>query len=109
MFTIKYKLYFPDLNPLVTNGASEAKKERMLGGDAIKRKDFPRAVTHFEKALNWNPELMENWANLADVMMETGAYREVSLGVCSLGKKKPFQCAVCLAEQKGGKDGEEGS
>ena len=89
------------------NGVSESMKERMLGGDAIKRKDFPRAITHFEKALNWNPELMENWANLAEVMMETGAYREVSLEVCTLGK--PFQYAVCLAEQKGGNDGEEGS
>ena len=61
-----------------TNRASqEAARERDLGDAAWERNDLNKARIHYEKALGWEHQEMRNWSNLAAVMEEMQAYREV--------------------------------
>ena len=61
-------------------GASqEAARARELGKTAFRHNEFMLAVRHYERAVGWQPEEMDNWSNLAEVTMEIKAYREVSI------------------------------
>ena len=53
----------------------EAARSRELGKTASR--DLSEARRHFEAAVGWQPEEMDNWSYLAEVMMMTQAYREV--------------------------------
>ena len=60
-------------------GASqEAARARELGKTAFRLQDFQEATHHYERAVGWQPEEMDNWSHLAEVAMETETYREVS-------------------------------
>ena len=59
-------------------GASqEAARARELGKTAFRNNDLMLAVRHYERAVGWQPEEMDNWSHIAEVAMETEAYREV--------------------------------
>ena len=55
----------------------EAARARELGKTAARLQDFQAAMSHYERAVGWQPEEMDNWSCLAEVMMDTEAYREV--------------------------------
>ena len=55
----------------------EAARSRELGKTALREGDLSEARRHCEEAVGWQPEEMDNWTCLADVLMETQAYREV--------------------------------
>ena len=57
----------------------EAARSRELGKIALREGDLSEARRHFEEAVGWQLEEMENWSCLARVMMETEAYREVRI------------------------------
>ena len=77
---------------VVFGPSQEAARARELGDTAFRRRDFPEARRHYERAVGWQPEEMGNWSNLARVMMETQAYREVrELNLIA------SSCAVCSA------------
>ena len=61
--------------------AEEAEKEKEKGKCAYKKKDFARALVHYQRALDIDSENVIHWSNLSAVMFETKAFREV----CSLG------------------------
>ena len=58
--------------------SQEAARARELGKTAARLQDFQAAMRHYERAVGWQPEEMDNWSCLAEVMMDTEAYREVS-------------------------------
>ena len=55
----------------------EAARSRELGKTAWREGDLSQARRHCEEAVGWQPGQMDNWSGLADVLMETQAYREV--------------------------------
>ena len=55
----------------------EAARSRELGKTALREGDLSEARRHCEEAVGWQPGEMDNWSRLADVLMETQAYREV--------------------------------
>ena len=55
----------------------EAARSRELGQTAFREGDFSEARRHCEEAVGWKPGEMDNWSCLAEVLMETNAYREV--------------------------------
>ena len=65
-----------------TRARKEAMRAKQLGNAAYSRKDFGRAILLYEKAAGLEPGEMVYWSNLAAVMMETRAYREVREGTC---------------------------
>ena len=66
----------------IPRARKEAMREKQLGDAAYSRKDFGRAILLYEKAAGLEPGEMVYWSNLAAVMMETRAYREVRVGSC---------------------------
>ena len=62
----------------MSSSSQEAARARELGKTAFRLQDFQEATRHYERAVGWQPEEMDNWSCLAVVMMETQAYREVS-------------------------------
>ena len=69
----------PGINPEleVFGPHEEAARSRELGKTAFRLGDLSEARRHYEEAVGWQPEEMSNWSSLAEVMMETQAYREV--------------------------------
>ena len=57
----------------------EAARSRELGKTALREGDLSEARRHCEEAVGWQPGQMDNWTCLADVLMETLAYREVRI------------------------------
>ena len=55
----------------------EAARSRELGKTALREGDLSEARRHYEEAVGWQPEEMDNWSHLAEVLMETHSYREV--------------------------------
>ena len=55
----------------------EAARSRELGKTALREGDLSEARRHCEEAVGWQPEEMDNWSYLAEVLMEAQAYREV--------------------------------
>ena len=55
----------------------EAARSRELGKTAMREGDLSEARRHYEVAVGWQPEEMDNWSCLAEVLVETQAYREV--------------------------------
>ena len=55
----------------------EAARSRELGKTALREGDLSEARRHYEEAVGWQPEEMDNWSCLAEVLMETQAYKEV--------------------------------
>ena len=53
----------------------EAARSRELGKTASR--DLSEARRRFEAAVGWQPEEIDNWSYLAEVMMMTQAYKEV--------------------------------
>jgi len=49
---------------------SEALKEKQLGNEAYRSRDFPTAISHYEKAISLNPSEMTFHSNLAAVYFE---------------------------------------
>ena len=49
----------------------EAQKQKQLGNDAYKKRDFPAAVSHFTKAIELDPSEITFYTNLAAVHFET--------------------------------------
>ena len=62
----------------MSSPSQEAARARELGKTAFRLQDFQVAMRHYERAVGWQPEEMDNWSNLAEVAMKTEAYREVS-------------------------------
>ena len=55
----------------------EAEKGRLKGNSAYLKKDFAAAVTQYERALSREPQNIVLWSNLAAVMFELKAFKEV--------------------------------
>ena len=55
----------------------EAEKEKERGNEAHRRKDFARAMVHYQRALDIDSENVIYWSNLTAVMFEIKAFREV--------------------------------
>ena len=53
------------------------KREQEAGKAAFRERDFPKAIVHYEQAVNIQPEAMACWNNLALLLMETKAFQEV--------------------------------
>ena len=60
----------------------EAARSRELAKTALRVGDLSEARRHYEVAVGWQPGEMDNWRCLAEVLMETQAYKEVRT-VCS--------------------------
>ena len=69
----------PGISPQleVFGPCEEAARSRELGKTALREGDLSEARRHCEEAVGWQPGEMDNWTCLADVLMETQAYREV--------------------------------
>ena len=61
----------------VSRASQEASRASQLAREAHSRGDLARAREQYERALGWQSDEMEQWSNLAMVVGETGAYREV--------------------------------
>ena len=55
----------------------EGEEEKERGNRAYKKKDFTRAMVHYQRALDIDPENVIYWSNLSAVMFEIRAYGEV--------------------------------
>ena len=55
----------------------EAETEKERGNEAYRRKDFAKAIVHYQKALDIDSENIINWSNLTAVMFQIRAFREV--------------------------------
>ena len=62
-----------------TFASEEAGRANERGNAAFAKKDFPNAIHCYEKALGWDPREMIYWSNLAAVMMEIKAFKEVRI------------------------------
>ena len=62
-----------------TFASEEAGRANERGNAAFAKKDFPKAIVCYEKALGWDPREMIYWSNLAAVMMEIKAFKEVRI------------------------------
>ena len=60
----------------------EAARSRELGKTALRKGDLSEARRHYEGAVGWQPQDMDNWSYLAEFLMETHAYREVRAVYC---------------------------
>ena len=76
---LAYTFTFLDLDTIksTTRASKEAMRAKQLGNAAYSRKDFSGAILLYEKAVGLEPGEMIYWSNLAAVMMETRAYKEV--------------------------------
>ena len=50
---------------------------RKLGHAALEAEDYQRAVLHYEKSLNLDPDVKESWIDLATALSKTNSPREV--------------------------------
>ena len=50
---------------------------KRLGNAAFKAKEYPKAIFHYEKAVNIDPEDTSCWGNLAAILLESKAFSEV--------------------------------
>ena len=50
---------------------------KRLGNEAFKAKDYKKAVSAYEKAVNLDPEAMACWGNLSAILMEMKIFKEV--------------------------------
>ena len=57
----------------------EAEKEKERGNAAHRKKDFAKAMVHYQRALNIDSENVINWGNLSAVMFEMKAFKEVCI------------------------------
>ena len=55
----------------------EAETEKERGNEAYRRKDFAKAIVHYQRALDIDSENIINWSNLTAVMFQIKAFREV--------------------------------
>jgi tetratricopeptide (TPR) repeat protein len=62
-----------------TFASEEAGRANERGKAAFAEKDFPKAIDCYEKALGWDPREMIYWSNLAAVMMQIKAFKEVRI------------------------------
>ena len=62
-----------------TFASEEAGRANERGNAAYAKKDLPQAIHCYEKALGWNPRETIYWSNLAAVMMEIKAFKEVRM------------------------------
>jgi len=62
-------------------GKEEALKEKQLGNEAYKKKDFENAILHYEKAINLDPSELTFQSNLAAVHFEMKNY-ELCVTTC---------------------------
>lgn len=65
---------------------SEAEKEKQLGNDAYKRKDFDVAIQHYQKAIELEPKNLLFRSNLAAVLIEKKDYAK-AIEVCEEADK----------------------
>ena len=56
---------------------------KRLGNAAFKAKEYPKAISYYEKAVNIYPEDISCWGNLAAILLESKAFSEVG-GLCIL-------------------------
>jgi len=54
----------------------QALQEKDLGNEAYKKKDFEAAITHYKKAIEFDPDNMTFFTNLAAVYFEQSKYEE---------------------------------
>ena len=54
----------------------KAKKEKLLGNEAYRRRDFERAMKHYLRAIELGPKEMAFLSNAAAVRFEEGKYAE---------------------------------
>ena len=74
---------------------------KRLGNAAFKAKEYPKAIFHYEKAVNIDPEDTSCWGNLAAILLESKAFSEVGdLCICILDEIFPSEC---FGWQKGSK------
>jgi len=57
-------------------GKEEALKEKQSGNEAYKKKDFPKAISHYEKAISIDPTELTFHSNLAAVYFEMKEYEK---------------------------------
>ena len=55
----------------------EAEKEKERGNEAYRKRDFARAIVHYQRALDIDSENIIHWSNLTAVMFQIKAFREV--------------------------------
>jgi regulator of sirC expression with transglutaminase-like and TPR domain len=65
-------------NPAKPPLSPEADRHRILAENAIKEKDLPSAVKHFESALELQPMWPAGWFNLAIIYAEQQNYNEAT-------------------------------
>ena len=68
-----------DLTTEVKKRKQEALKEKMKGNAAYKKQDFCAAIHHYEIVLELDTEDLVYWSNLAAVMFQTEAFKEVNM------------------------------
>lgn len=77
---------------------------KRLGNAAFKAKEYPKAISYYEKAVNIYPEDISCWGNLAAILLESKAFSEVGglciLHICILDEIFPSEC---FGQQKGSK------
>ena len=84
-----------NIQPMVDQAFTWAQN---LGDTAFDEGDFPTAVRHYEKALNYNLDSLTGWHNLAAIQLKTTAFPEVGHIILT---KLFLTCAVFLAEKNG--------
>ena len=68
-----------DLTIEVNKRKQEAMKEKMKGNAAYKKQDFCSAIHHYEIALELDTNDMVYWSNLAAIMFQIEAFKEVNM------------------------------
>ncbi|CAH0775335.1 unnamed protein product [Bemisia tabaci] len=66
----------PSEGPELTPEQKEALKEKELGNEAYKKKDFDTALSHYNKAVELNPTEMTYYNNIAAVYFEQKEYHK---------------------------------
>ena len=68
-----------DLTIEVNKRKQEAMKEKMKGNAAYEKQDFATAIHHYEIALELDTNDMVYWSNLAAIMFQIEAFKEVNM------------------------------
>ena len=74
----------------------EAEQEKGQGNCAYRRKDFSRAMVHYQRALDIESDNVIFWSNLSAVMFEIKAFREVRRQGKFQSKNSKLPFPVCL-------------
>ena len=80
-----------------TFASEEAGRANERGNAAFAVKDFPKAIDCYEKALGWDPRKMIYWSNLAAVMMEIKAFKEVRIITLGYSSHSSASLIILLA------------